>query len=66
MNHDPKAATDDLRAELAQPLQPITDAELLQIYWDASWNADGKAPMTPYEMENAETIVRGLRAVRAA
>jgi len=44
---------------------PLTDEQLLDVYWQASWNADGKSPMRPWEADYAHVVIRGLHAVLA-
>ena len=41
----------------------MLDKELLEIYWNNGWNADGKSPMSDYEAAHEGAIINGLRAV---
>ena len=58
----------DIAAPAALAVQPqkFTDEQLLEIYWKASWNSDGNAPMNTWERDYSSTIHKGLRAVANA
>jgi hypothetical protein len=61
------ACTIPLYTDPAAPVPvPLTDQQLLDVYWKASWNSDGKAPMETWERDYSTTIVKGLRAVAKA
>lgn len=70
IEQDPQlsAAYKAIAAESAAPVvrEPLTDAQLLDIYWKSSWNSDGKSPMETWERDYSNTMIKGLRAVAKA